>query len=120
MERQFIRAGFALFLLIVSLGMRSAGAVTIRLICGGSPYRSGTCCYVYPDAPPTIPNDYSSTTTIPKLNFVFRNVRSPCKKLCGQVPRGAPLGGEPEWTTKFRRGAPSVRRSTLRGDLKRL
>ena len=60
-----------LFLLIVSLGMRSAGAVTIRLICGGFLYGSVTCCFVCPDTPPTIPNDYPSSTTIPKLNCCF-------------------------------------------------
>ncbi len=59
-------------LLILSLGMREHGRGDYRVIGRGLIYGSGAQCFVCPAAhrvAPTIPNDYSSTTTIPKLNF---------------------------------------------------
>jgi hypothetical protein len=69
MERQFFRAWLAFPPHRVARYEKSA--VTIRLICGGVLYGSVTCCFVCPDTPPTIPNDYPSSTTIPKLNCCF-------------------------------------------------
>jgi hypothetical protein len=40
--------------------------------------------------PPTIPIDYSSTTTIPRLNFRFPERTVTMQETRGRVPRGAP------------------------------
>jgi hypothetical protein len=62
-------------LLILSLGVRVC-AVTMRVIARGVLYGSGAQGFVCPRhiaifVTPTIPNDYSSTTTIPNLNCRF-------------------------------------------------
>ena len=108
----------AFCLLIVSAGMQERGRGDYKSHRSWSPLRKrrlvlrlprGTSRYL---RPPTIPNDYSSTITIPKLNF-----RSPERTVTMQETyadrcrEGHLLGGELEWTTKFRRGARSVRRS---------
>lgn len=63
--------------LILSLGMREHGRGDYKSHRSRPPLRKGRLVLRLPRGtsqylgPPTIPNDYSSTTTIPKLNFRF-------------------------------------------------
>jgi hypothetical protein len=101
MAYQSSRSMVGFCLLILSLGMREHGRGDYKSHRSRPPLRKrrlvlrlprGTSRYL---GPPTIPNDYSSTTTIPKLNFRFPE-RTVTMHIRGQVPRGAPLGGELE------------------------
>ena len=77
MAYQFVPLRGWLCLLIVSLGMQGRGRGDYKRHLSRPPLRKrrlvlrlprGTSRYL---GPPTIPNDYSSTTTIPMLNFRF-------------------------------------------------
>lgn len=95
---------------------RSPGAVTIRVICRDILDGSGAYCFVCPAhiailGPLTIPNDYSSTTTIPNLNCRFPERRATMQETYADWCREG-YRGKPEWATKFQRNALSVRRWT--------
>jgi hypothetical protein len=62
--------------------------------------------------PATIPNDYSSTVTIPKLHFRFPERPVTMEETYADRCREG-YRGEPEWAPKFRRDGPSVRRWTF-------
>jgi hypothetical protein len=77
MAYQFVPLRGWLCLLIVSLGMQERGRGDYKRHLSRPPLRKRRLVLRLPHrksrylGPPTIPNDYSSTTTIPKLNFRF-------------------------------------------------
>lgn len=100
-------------LLVVSLGMQEHCGDYKRHLSISST-EAAPSAFVCPAhiailGPPTIPKGYSSTITIPKLNFRFPKCTVTMQGTYADKCREG-YRGEPEWATTFRRGAWSVRR----------
>src|SRR5262245_37685524 len=97
---------------IVLLEVIRRGAVTIRDICRDLLYGRGARCFVCPAAnrdiwgPSSIPNDYSSTTTIPKLNFRFLERAVTMQETYADRCCGGPVGGRARMDDEVSKGRP--------------